>query len=1037
MSKIFFIIVIALNSPAFFSQDQWTHYDRTKIGISTEENIQKVAWIHLETTTLENKVEVLKTNKEIIAIENVLEEQLEKITFENFRMPLIMEILDIDFEYQENAKMDITCLSELRAPYLVGMEALAELKDGRMIFGGEDVVCIYDGYKMQVYNSTSDYYFKEIHSIFVDSQNRAWIGSDGGISYYENGKFYKPTNSEVGKVWNYRESSEGEIYAATYNQGIYILNEDFTTHIFKDGKIDEVLDFVQTGTGEILYGLDNGLAFKKEGQWFEYPFGEDIGSLRSLLRVNQRIYIGTFRDGVYFLEEGEIYQINAPDLVGKSSYNIQLVGNQVWIPFFPGGILVINDDLSFFKILHEDGLIGWNTIKICLDSFGNVWSTDLMYGISKIQDIKLKPIAEPIEGFAYIKRESFQDTTWYFGIHKSIYRKIGDEYSKLDFRGDDYLATADAISGDEAIFSNHERGIVIYKNNQIYHYATNEQKDLASFTRPTYGKGKDIYYTNYPEEVRRFYNDSVFNLSRLPDLEGRRVKQIEVNDLGIVCIRFDNSIGFFKDDAYALFHKGNGLLSNWTLSILPWGKGFCVITEKGVQLFEDAIIKKTYPFNILSEGRKCETKRIDENGIFIISGSDMLLLRLNDDEIIQEDLNYNKDSYLIRQNITITPDNEIQLRKEGSNYQLDLFQEIVAKVNSTLWIDSIMVNDKLVNMGNQVQLTQDDQVKIFLSAVSLRNKGWINYQLISNDKLVTKGTVLNRIIEFGHLTEGNYQLEIVHVDNDKKSNGFSLNVEVAPYWYQTIWFYVGLGLTIGLSFLMYVRYRFRKSLKYQHKLERQVAEKTIEVQKEKTIIEEQLIEKEILLKEVNHRVKNNMQMVRSVLELQKSKENNLENKEVIDKAITRVKTLALAHQNLYQNKFYNVVNLKEYTETIVKSLVKGLPLQVDLSIHGLEQVNIESAQALGMVLNELITNSIKHAWEKMSADSMIKISIEKKEGDLSEFTYHDNGEGFSTKDFDKDSLGVLLISAFVERRLEGSYTVSSKEGFNFKSEIKL
>ncbi len=196
-----------------------------------------------------------------------------------------------------------------------------------------------------------------------------------------------------------------------------------------------------------------------------------------------------------------------------------------------------------------------------------------------------------------------------------------------------------------------------------------------------------------------------------------------------------------------------------------------------------------------------------------------------------------------------------------------------------------------------------------------------------------------------------------------------------------------------------------------------------------TILKDTLAENDILLKEVHHRVKNNMQVVSSLLDLQSSFAIDEKSKAALINSRDRINSLALAHQNLYVEDDLKSINIKNYLQLLIQSVVsKDILVKQEIDEGQLE---IEKAQALGFVLNELLTNSIKHAWKDSETEKVIWIKLKKGEENWS-FYYSDNGVGVvdKVKFLESPTFGVTLIRSFLKRNLKVSISFGEKPGMN-------
>ena len=186
-------------------------------------------------------------------------------------------------------------------------------------------------------------------------------------------------------------------------------------------------------------------------------------------------------------------------------------------------------------------------------------------------------------------------------------------------------------------------------------------------------------------------------------------------------------------------------------------------------------------------------------------------------------------------------------------------------------------------------------------------------------------------------------------------------------------------------------------------LEIKVEERTKELQ---TKISENIL----LLKEMHHRVKNNLQVMSSILSLQKNYFTDDNLKKALDQSISRIKTMALIHESLYSKNNLERINVKIYFEQLFSYHLDDFSdVNVDLQLPSIF-LSIEKMMPLGMIINELISNSIKHAFEKES-NPKINFLIRENKNELT-LLYSDNGSGYE-KDV-KNSFGMDLINTLIE-----------------------
>ncbi|MFT6948570.1 MAG: two-component sensor histidine kinase [Vicingaceae bacterium] len=186
-----------------------------------------------------------------------------------------------------------------------------------------------------------------------------------------------------------------------------------------------------------------------------------------------------------------------------------------------------------------------------------------------------------------------------------------------------------------------------------------------------------------------------------------------------------------------------------------------------------------------------------------------------------------------------------------------------------------------------------------------------------------------------------------------------------------------------------------------------------------------LHQRENLLKEVNHRLKNNLTVLSSILFLESE---NLENKEAqraLNSSQLRIHSISLIHESLYQQEEMEKVNFQDYLENLVKHMKEiywqgKQDIQFDINVSDFKP-NLKQSVPVGMIMNELITNSLKYAFENVAEP---KVSIEFVQNSL---IYYDNGPGFIPKS-NASSLGLELISTFVNQ-LEANLSYEKVDTF--------
>ncbi|WP_281616360.1 histidine kinase dimerization/phosphoacceptor domain -containing protein [Flammeovirga sp. SubArs3] len=195
-------------------------------------------------------------------------------------------------------------------------------------------------------------------------------------------------------------------------------------------------------------------------------------------------------------------------------------------------------------------------------------------------------------------------------------------------------------------------------------------------------------------------------------------------------------------------------------------------------------------------------------------------------------------------------------------------------------------------------------------------------------------------------------------------------------------------------------------------------------QKEQIALREE--EKALLLKELNHRVKNNLQMISSLLNLQSSQLGDHPAVKAIDSGRFRVEAMSLIHQKLYQKDVHTEIEIDSYIKELVLNLMYSFNNEVETKFEiGRIAIHIDRAIPLGLVINELVTNAMKYAFDGIENPRLL-ISLQEEEDQLV-LKVIDNGVGMENTTSTSTSFGLNLVNSLV-KQLDGTLTYQTDNG---------
>jgi len=243
--------------------------------------------------------------------------------------------------------------------------------------------------------------------------------------------------------------------------------------------------------------------------------------------------------------------------------------------------------------------------------------------------------------------------------------------------------------------------------------------------------------------------------------------------------------------------------------------------------------------------------------------------------------------------------------------------------------------------------------------------------------------------------------------------------------------------TLGIAFLGYgvlSRQLFNPLREQTLSLRSQIAER----EKAEDALKVSLKEKEILLREVHHRVKNNLQVISSLLNLQSTKIRDRQLLEIFTESQHRIQSMALIHEQLYRTSNFDSIRMDEYIKLLVNNLYRsygGQYRKVQLAVNGKAPgLDINKAIPCGLIINEIVSNSLKHAFPP-SFNGNPKITVEMRLTGGKDFhlTVKDNGvglpDGYDMKK--SESLGMELIRIITEDQLQGKVRLTVGNGTAF------
>lgn len=214
----------------------------------------------------------------------------------------------------------------------------------------------------------------------------------------------------------------------------------------------------------------------------------------------------------------------------------------------------------------------------------------------------------------------------------------------------------------------------------------------------------------------------------------------------------------------------------------------------------------------------------------------------------------------------------------------------------------------------------------------------------------------------------------------------------------------------------------------QHILEQEVSLRN----KSEDLLKKSLREREVLLAEVHHRVKNNLAIISALLNMQMDNLTDEQSKQIFEETKNRIYAMSLIHNLLYQNKSFAKIDFVEYVNRFCMNISQSYQLNnriiIDQQIENIE-ININTAVPLALMLNELLTNAVKHAFKNQN-NGKITVGLSNIENKFYKFWVADSGIGMDEEKLNPKGMGMDLIKSLAEQ-VDGTLTYEKNHGSIF------
>lgn len=772
-------------------------------------------------------------------------------------------------------------------------------------------------------------------------------------------------------------NSKDQVYIGT-NHGVYIYNKLQQTfikssinHDVTGGyKLNEFEYLISTTKGILKYNsvtnLYQPVVFKNSKENKHYAA---VSLTEFLGDDNGNVWFGTEGEGLFhynkFQNKFKSHSIHFPELYEDQRISIFPIYREndslLWLGTYAGTVKynVLNNSYA----LYEKGKKGI-TYTFCKDATGNLWAGGITDGLMKYVDstdsfrqwlhreneANSLPDNEVLE-IIPVSNDKLWVCTWAGGITEFDTKKETFTPVLLNNKQINRARTS-LIDSNHNIWIGTDQGLYkITSANKVHHYTTNSDTNI------------------------NLTNDRVFSLAE--DCNGN------------IWIGTSSGLTFLDSSTQQteLFFKQKGFPNDFVYGLLlDDNENVWMSTNYGLSVFNP--ITRTFKNYTADDG-------------------------LQDNEFNGKSFYKDDEGQLYFGGINGF--NIINPKKIIDNPHLpNIYIESVELFNKPIALNE-MFKDTLVFKSRENVLTFN------FSALNYLNPAKCSYQykLDNFDDQWSPVTKKNNVT-YTNLNPGDYTLKI-KASNDVgewNPNIKSLHLIIVPPWYQTSWFKILVGMLLVLSGVWFFRFKTSKLKRDKLKLERLVAsrtkdliEKNNELKRSNITTKTQKENIEFLMKELNHRVKNNLQIISSLLSMQAQNVSDKALKDTLNIAKNRILTISYIQNDL--NAQEGKIDISKFLEEF--SLQVVALLSDEQSVKFKVKFNIEpncicdlNTTLLGLIVNELITNTYKYAFTTFSESNVLEVACAKHDSSLL-VSISDNGKGYQANQVRPNALGLELV----------------------------
>lgn len=921
----------------------------------------------------------------------------------------------------------------------------------------------FDGSTFHTYTKRDGMSSNSISCLLLDSRQRIWIGTtDKGLMLLTGNNFYAydlEAGLPPGGVYSIAEDNQGTIWAATDSGVYYLAKNAFVQHTeLPPIRYNDVLF---TATNELWAGSNSqGVYSITSKGTTNYTSANSSLPYNSVNVLNQSpdgtIWIGT-ANGAATFRQNKLEHFELP--AGITSPNIRdfttdNYGHQ-WLSLNLNGVLKY-DGKEFQHLTRFSGLRTDRVNCITTDREGNIWIGTTGHGLmqyrnpwfvhffdmGQVKEPVISALAQDTKGRVWLGTDDGYAAYMEGGILNWLQTDIWPKGTTLHSMW---------VAHENDVWVCTSKGLYRLGPGKVTHYSTAQGLPSAEVFQAMLMRNGDLLLATAAGLAVLPPNQQFIKPLHKPQLTGN-VYALHRDSQGRIWVGAEKGVFRYENNALAAA-KGlgeAGFREIRTIAEDEWGTLYFGGFNYGIMAWHDKWrAPKVYNSRngLPNEGIK---SLFVDNTNHLWVGTSRGVLKVQLDQLhtrgrISIRSYANQEGFrgleVSNKGITQTPDGTVwfatakgltmylpDMDRRNQVYPNTILTNIMLFLKPTDWASMGYATDSTTELPVNLRLPHHQNHLTFdFHGISLTAPDRVRYRyrLKGHDDHWSAVTD-HSFATYASLDPGTYTFQLLAANSDGywTPSPLTYTFTIVPPVWRREWFIVLLVLIATGATISLIRLRERSLVKMNTLLEHKVQYRT-------QLLEEKNREKEILLKEIHHRVKNNLQIIMSMLNLQARHVQDPNALEVMQSVRGRVRSMAILHERLYQHEDLASIDLNAYIEDICEGLsatygTKERHIKIKLDIPTI-MVEADTALSLGLIVNELVSNSIKYAFPNRYGQ--VAIYLRPEHENAYTLTVHDDGVGLPS-DFQerrKKSFGLQLVSSLA-RKLGGNIEFQNNNG---------